>query len=654
MLCPKCGYYADHDENVCPACGEILNHESGFREHGAQAIRQGKRAREAAKSRPEPKAEKTENHRRRSGASHATVEMPRVSDSRSSETDPFEAYRISEEDNSEEPGPVFERRRRTVYTDEADDEQARQYLAGLRTGKRRSRSMVNWMKITIVSISALTALIVISLLILNLTDWGERLQVRLSQRFPNLKINVHSASLWAVGDELMDEGQVLEAIQCFEQAKAKDEEEGTVDVDGLLMLGNAYEAAGQTENAADLYESIYTETPSRTEAYIAHIRILQNSENEDDLVKASELMRTAYENTGAETFLTQRSDLLPASPEAKPVFAYYETKRTITLTSYQGYDIYYTEDEKAVFPDGWIKYDEPFPLDEGVHTLRAVAVNGNLVSDELKGTYKIIMPSPQAPQCNLAPKTYKTKQQVRLKPGKDNINDDDIIIYYTVDGSEPNSDSPIYDGTPVRLANGRVTLKAVAVNHYGKVSNPLEVNYKIEANPKPKSAFGVEDTLDKILPGTTTQLEFFEAYGEGESAGTVQSGDYSTECRRYDYPWGYVIMNLPRKTWVVVEVCYTSDDAPFSAPRGTGIGQTETAVVDKYKDMLQLESASHNRGLYYVEEQSGKIYHGKIYQMEDGTRTIRYRYYDTAHWLQLEYRLNKSGTVNCIDMKYIP
>ena len=40
--------------------------------------------------------------------------------------------------------------------------------------------------------------------------------------------------------------------------------------------------------------------------------------------------------------------------------------------------------------------------------------------------------------------------------------------------------------------------------------------------------------------------------------------------------------------------------------------------------------------------------------MEDGTRIIRYRYFDTAHWLQLEYRLNKAGTVQSIDMKYIP
>ena len=50
MLCPKCGYYTETDENVCPSCGEILKHESGYRDEGAQAIRQGKRAREAATS----------------------------------------------------------------------------------------------------------------------------------------------------------------------------------------------------------------------------------------------------------------------------------------------------------------------------------------------------------------------------------------------------------------------------------------------------------------------------------------------------------------------------------------------------------------------------------------------------------------------------
>ena len=94
MLCPKCGYYAETDEPVCPACGEILKHDSGIRTEGAQAIRQGKRAREAAKARPAQRQEFREKQRRRSGASHATVEMPVIHDEREEEA--FPVYPVSE------------------------------------------------------------------------------------------------------------------------------------------------------------------------------------------------------------------------------------------------------------------------------------------------------------------------------------------------------------------------------------------------------------------------------------------------------------------------------------------------------------------------------------------------------------------------------
>ena len=66
MLCQKCGYYSDSDESVCPACGQILKHESGFRQQGAQAIRQGKKAREALKMKPDQKPDAAEAKRRRS------------------------------------------------------------------------------------------------------------------------------------------------------------------------------------------------------------------------------------------------------------------------------------------------------------------------------------------------------------------------------------------------------------------------------------------------------------------------------------------------------------------------------------------------------------------------------------------------------------
>ena len=47
MLCPRCGYYTDREDTVCPECGEILNANAGEPTGGAEAIRQGKRARQA-------------------------------------------------------------------------------------------------------------------------------------------------------------------------------------------------------------------------------------------------------------------------------------------------------------------------------------------------------------------------------------------------------------------------------------------------------------------------------------------------------------------------------------------------------------------------------------------------------------------------------
>ena len=79
MLCPKCGFYSEREENICPECGKILspmNEETG---NGIEAIRQGKRAREEAGKRPKHPAQ--EIPQQRSGASRAG-EMPLVRDTR--------------------------------------------------------------------------------------------------------------------------------------------------------------------------------------------------------------------------------------------------------------------------------------------------------------------------------------------------------------------------------------------------------------------------------------------------------------------------------------------------------------------------------------------------------------------------------------------
>lgn len=643
MLCKRCGYYAPEEAIVCPQCGTVLREDSA-QSYGAESIRQGKRAREAIRNRPARQQEEI-RRKRRSGASHATVPLTPVRDTRTEIPDYFDPMvddlgGIGEENPGEE---TFERRPVTVYSDEsARQAEAAAYAARHAPG-HGPRRMVNWFKVGLISFLVTVLLLGGGYYFVKGTDMGQLLMARLGQE-------ASSTALWKVGEELLDQGNIGDAITHFEKAKAQDAENGVVDVDGLLLLGNAYEADGRVDAAAALYEEIYTETPSRSEAYVNHIRILLASSEPGSAAKASELMKLAYEKTGDNSFFTQRRDFVPAPPEVDLTAGYYETKKYIAITSYQGYDVYYSFDENAELPSGGVRFTDRVFLDEGIHTLRAVAVNGELVSDELRGTYRIIMPSPQTPRSSLAPNAYKTRQRVWLKPGLDNENDDDIVIYYTVDGSNPDADSPIYTGEPFWLPGGRVTVKAVAVNKYNKVSNMMEILYKIDIKEPLRGYNYEEDAPKDFTLYVTTMPEFQQMFGEGTLAGNVKLENLDTECRRYDYNWGYAVMSRTKTGWLVAEVCLT-DNGPIAAPRGTRIGDSENYVVGKFRDMGQVESPSGNRGLY-----SSKDGTGKIWVQEDGGKIIRYRCYsaDGAHWWQLEYHTNKNGTVTMIDMKYDP
>ena len=646
MLCKQCGYYAEDEAIVCPQCGAMMRISTAA-EDGAESIRQGKRAREAIRNRPVQKQEEI-RRKRRSGASHATVPMPAVHDTRTAEKADYDDPRVVMEsgigDGSDEKRKrdAVERFSPAVYSDEATRQaQAAAYAATHAPGQ--GRRMVNWFRVGLISFIVFIIAVGLGYYFLKRTEPGQKLMARLGR-------DAVSTALWAVGEEMLDRGEISAAIEQFEKAKAKDAENDTVDVEGLLLLGSAYEADGRTEDAAALYEEIYTETPSRPEAYVNHIRLLLADERPGNRAKASELMKLAYEKTGEDSFFTQRNDLVPAPPEVDLTAGYYDSKKYIAISSFQGYDVYYTFDENAELPSGGTLFTQRVFLDEGIHTLRAVAVNGELVSDELHGTYRIIMPSPQTPRSSLAPATYKSRQKVRLKPGLDNENDDDIVIYYTVDGSSPDADSPVYTGEPFWLPGGWVTVKAVAVNKYNKVSNMLETLYKIEI-PEPLRGYNSEQDIPKNFTlYVTKMIEFQQMYGDGKLVGDVSLENLDTECRRYDYAWGYAVMSRTKSGWVLAEVC-TMSEGPITGPRGTKVGDSESYVVSKFRDMGQVESPSGNRGLY-----SSKDGTGKIWVQEDGGKIIRYRCYtpDGSHWWQLEYRTNSYGNVTSIDMRYDP
>lgn len=629
MLCPHCGSYAGENDILCPGCGTLLNRGENH-EEGVRAIRQGKRARMAEKAPPK------QPHTGKAGASRIYVD-PAAKQS----TSDIPLYADPQVFNADGTPLVtgFDRPNKGVYGDTTRQQPMMPSQHRKKDKHPLSKRLVNWSHV-IIAMAVLAVFAVIGVyLFLTRTDGGQRVMARMGQ-------DATAAALWEVGQEVMDTGDTGRAILMFEEAREKDGEEN-INVGGLLTLGSAYEAAGRVEDAEALYREIYTDiVPSAPEAYRNVIRILLAS---DRKAEAGELMQTAYDQTGLNTFRQQRMELLPQAPTVDLTAGYYTEKKYITLSSSQGYDIYYTFDEEALLPQEGTLAEGAIFLDEGVWNLQAVAVSGELVSDPLKASYKVFMPSPQTPGCSLAPNTYEKRKRVWLRPGEENEKDEDITIYYTIDGSTPDADSPVWTGEPFYLPAGKVKLQAVAVNGYGKASNILTVEYKFTFSPKPKNSYRVTDTANGLTLYATTREEFQKAYGPGKSMEEVYIQGFSEMCQRYHYDWGYATMTKTKRGWLLADLYFTTTQ--FVGPRSTGIGSTEDDVVSQFRDMGQVTSPSGNRGLYDDDDYGS----GKIYLNQDGTKLIRYIAYtaDSHEW-QLDYHLDTDGRVEAIKMQYNP
>ena len=652
MLCTRCSSYMTAEDIVCPECGAPVD-DTQEEESGVQAIRQGRRARAAAAEAPNG----TTPRRMRRGASHARVEAePEDSNDQSIplygedgviggdlpprtpevERAPRQvAYRSGNmKDQVRMPG--MEQRR---LHDLREKEERKTWSSALNRRWKKEynpydvkKHAINWAKFIVGVILAIILAVIGFFVYLTNTADGQRMMVRWGRESTTIAI-------WEVGEEEMNVGNIDGAIAYFEMAREQDGEDN-VNVEGLLLLGSAYEAAGRVTDAEIIYTELYqTIVPTRSEPYTNVIRIMLADGRE---AEAAELMTLAYEKTGVSAFLLQRNSLLPLIPVVDVEPGLYKIDQTITLKSTQGYDVYYTLDEEAVLPEEGTLVEGPITLKEGIYTLRAVAVNGELVSDPFKGAYKVILPSPQSPKSSLAPNTYAKRQRVWLRPGEENKNDTDITIYYTIDGSIPDADSPIYTGEPFYLpTGGYVTLKAVAVNSYGKVSNQLEVRYKIDCGPYPESSWTSQEGISDLSLYTTTVREFQEKYGKPLSTEEWWVTELNAFGEKHTYSWGYIIVGPKQKETVLVELFFT--DKTFTAPRSTGIGDSEKEIVGKYRDMNQVESPSGNRGLY-----SNNNGTAKIWVVEDG-KEIRYTTPTAeSHKWCLTYKLDKNGVCRSI------
>lgn len=620
MICQRCGtYMSSEDALTCDHCGALLSSESPMTPMtGVRAIRQG-----------------------RMGATPPVLpDQPRegVPEYGDYDMSPLPVQQERSPRRKTAPkGLASFASRPTTHRGVPVNSRVRSKPIAARHVKTHSvkKHPVNWMLMGLIMVALLIAVGVGYALYMSNTDEGQRITARrlvadtteitleLATSTDDLRQTLREEALkelrgapahayWLVGQEYIDRGDVETAILSFRIANILDPE----NYDGLLMLANAYELNNDDAAAEALYLTLSdTVAKSRPEAYTALIRMYQDQSRNPE---AAAMMLNAYQNTDREAYRLERKDFIPNTPQVDLAAGRYELEQTVHLTSPQGYDIYYTLDDAAKLPeDGIYTEDGTLKIPEGNLTLRAVCISEDLVSDPLSVTYQVFYPTPAAPKTNLAPDTYTSPKSVMLRPG-DSKTKEKLTFYYTIDGSIPTVESPVFDGTtPIKLPTGRVVIRAVAVNEYGKMSSTCEVGYKFDFKPHPLEVYSEADQFDGFVVGVTAPEEFTQRFGAPSATSTVQYLHLTEEAQRMDYPWGSAVFLKTGNKWVLVSIEMNREIA--QGPRGVGFGSTESEITSVYKDFGQVRSPNGNRGLYYAYPNIGQVI-----QNADGTQTVQY------------------------------
>lgn len=472
------------------------------------------------------------------------------------------------------------------------DKRRRKDTGGRAEAKRRRRQnyrapMINWAMVGLILLVFSFVMGLGTYVYLQVTPGGQLILARMGR-------DANADAYWSLGTEYLDQGYIARSISTYEKALALEPEHPQLK-DRLMLQAEALEAAGRQTEAEEIYRRIYLSLdPKSPLGYRNVIRLMLQQAR---LNEAVELMKIAAEKTGDDSFSKQRANLVPLAPTATVSAGRYLISKTVKFVSPQGYDIYYTTGD-GMLPEQGILYKEPINLGEGSHSFRAVCFSSALMSDEMRVKYIVTLPSPPAPKANLSPDAYDGVRSVRLRDMEDDKKDSNkkSTLYYTIDGTPPGIDSPRYLGEPIRLAGGRVTLRAVAVNGYGKKSNELNNVYTINKVPF-KRYFNGEDDFANTTLIKSSYDDFIKLYGEPLSLKEIEDDAVSGKTTQAEFAFGEARFVRTDKGNLLYNV-KTSDSA-MVGPRGSKAGMDMADITALFRDMGQLPNDRGDRGIYY-------------------------------------------------------
>ncbi len=609
MICERCGMRSDNSARICPHCGAPLRVSAGT--DATAEIRQGR--------------------------SHEPPPVYGVSGERPVRTSRY----------AQDAGRPENHRGIGSGEEDAAVKRVRKHDKPIRNVRRRGVNRA--LLLTVLAALLLVAAVVLFVLAIRLPQ-GHLILMRATANNPERQERIVSMigeeaaaqALWQIGSEQIDQGYIAQSIETYTKAY-----ELAPEIDGLyqrlLSLADAYEAIGSLDEAEALYQKLYTEVDEQNPlAYRYAIDILTD---QGRLFEATDLMQLAYDKTGELSFKSQRESRVPLAPVADKENGRYMNSCLVTLSSPQGYDVYYLlDDAETELPEGGMLFSEPLNLTEGTHEIRAVCVSSELISDEVNFRYTVWFPVPSAPKSRLLTGVYDNPKRVYLYMEDIKITgdtpDQQYVIYYTIDGTQPNSDSPIYTSEGFMLPVGRTTLRAVAVNQYGKVSNEYVGTYKI--NGTPQKLFSADKMQFKAFTlGKSTYENIRKLYGAGQETGE-NAPTLTGRALRVNYEWGSAWFTSDEQVLYAI----STNNPAMIGPQGSKVGMRSAEVTALYRDCGQAANAKGNRSLY----SNSAIDYGRYWKDSDTAARIEYACSgEDDQYTVLTYHL-ENDTVTRIDM----
>ncbi len=233
------------------------------------------------------------------------------------------------------------------------------------------------------------------------------------------------------------------------------------DIAVRIDMADVYMGQKEYESALVLYMETITLDKKNKEAYQGLITIYEEKGQYD---KIKELAAQVTDKDLLELF----SGYIVANPVFYPDAGTCDVYTEVTIFSIEDADIYYTIDGSDPTEEGILYTDDGIELDEvGSYTIKAACRNEKgIYSDVVTSKYKTKAVAPGYPKVSPDGGTVEGVTFVTITA------EDDCSIYYTWDGSNPDTASELYT-EPIEVPEGNNILSVIVINNKTKLASEV-------------------------------------------------------------------------------------------------------------------------------------------------------------------------------------